>query len=169
MEIVFLVGIVVAIVVAAFVFGGMDNDSPASSWTDEKLTRMLPKLSHVMGLAVQASEIDKAEKYNKKINEIKNEISKRITTLENDRVKELGAKPFDLNDPASIAEMASIMAERSHNLLTLTMKENGCDEEKAGEIISQEIERLEEEFLGQGLDQEKATEAAMQQLLGLGS
>lgn len=158
--------IIVVVVIAVFwIIGGIDNNRPVSSWSDEKLSRMLGKLHHAASAQLNAGNYEKSGEHSNKAKEVEEEIERR----KQNRIKELGEKQFDFNNTQDFAELAQLMAEKSLNILHRTMHENSCGEEEAKEIVSKKIEALTKKYTDEGLDEEEASEKAMQELLGINS
>lgn len=72
--------VILALVVVAFVVGGIDNNRPVSEWSDDKLSRMHGKLLHLAGLKMQAGDY-KADKNDLLLDEVKKEIVARQSKL----------------------------------------------------------------------------------------
>jgi len=80
MEILSIIGVVIAIFVVTQVIGAIDNNRPVKNWSNDKLYRMHPKLMRVARL----SDGEKASKFYRRAEEVEQEIGRRehIKTLE---------------------------------------------------------------------------------------
>ena len=75
-----IIGIVILVAIVLFI-GGINNNSPVESWSDEKLQRMYGKLLHSAALASKANYSEKASELQKKADKVKEEIDKRQNNL----------------------------------------------------------------------------------------
>ncbi|WP_028672383.1 hypothetical protein [Saccharospirillum impatiens] len=159
-----IIGIVVVVVIIMF-FGGIDNNRPVTSWSNDKLERMHGKLLYAASAQAKAGNFQKSEEHSRKAQEVEQEIERRKQA----RIKELGEKTFDPNNTSDFAELTKIMAEKSLQLLNKTMSENSCTEDEAKEIVSQRIETLASEYVMEGMNDEDAKQKAISKILGINS
>ena len=160
--------VIVVVVVVLFIFGGMDNSRPVSSWSDDKLHRMQEKLSYAGSAATTASQYESAKKHFDKLEEVKAEIEKRKSQRAEELVtKVAGLDPVDALNSNDMAQFIGMMGSKMAELTIQTMNENSCSEEQAKEIISAKIEEIESELRSQGLSENEVAERAMKRLLSL--
>lgn len=160
--------VIIVVVVILFIVGGMDNNRPVSSWSDDKLHRMQEKLSYAGNASANAGQYESAQKHYEKLEEVKAEIEKRKARSVDELVTKVsGLSPVDALNSNDMAQFIGMMGNKMAELTVRTMNENSCSEERAREIISAKIEEIESELRNQGLSENEVAEMSMKRLFSL--
>lgn len=143
---------IVALVIVAFVVGGMDNNRPVSEWSDDKLARMHGKLVHLAGIKMKAGDY-KTDKNDLLLEEVKKEIIAR-------QVKhEMGAAFAEkVNERSKNNAAAWDLAVNNHS------KKNNTTKEKSHETLSAIMPKLISKYQSMGHDQLAATDLALDEI-----
>lgn len=155
--------IVVGVVVLLFVIGGIDNNRPVTSWSDEKLTRMHDKLIHAARTAQAAGNMEQAKSSLDKANEVKLEVQRRT------KDKEMNSKIDEAVQIANDPEMNSILADigiKMGYIYHAAQKKYDIPESEAYEVIDQELIDVEKKYQQQGYDEDSSTIKAVEEIYG---
>lgn len=158
--------VIVLVIVVLFILGGMDNNRPVTSWSDDKLHRMQAKLSYAGSAAMSAGQYDSAKKHYDKLEEVKAEIEKRKTQQTSDlslNIKQLNKE--EALRPDDMPRLIGIMGDKMSELTTRIMIKHSCSEAQAGDIISTKIKEMESDLRLKGLSEDQVAEALLKMLL----
>ena len=152
-----IIGIVVLVIVVVLIVGSMDNARPVSSWSDEKLLRMYGKLLNASTVNNRAGNHEQANEHFKKAEEVKEEIESRRKKLLTQGVEQLA----DALAPAirNTAQLASAAIEK-------VMTEQKVNVDQARAILGSRLKEAHAKYTSQGMNDEKAGEAAMKEVFG---
>lgn len=82
-----IVLIIVGVFVLLLIFGGIDNNRPVTSWSDDKLLRMHGKLLHAARTAQDAGNMQQAKERTEKAHEVESEIRRRAESRVSTKAK----------------------------------------------------------------------------------
>lgn len=155
-----IVLIIVGIFVVLLVFGGIDNNRPVESWSDEKLQRMHGKLLHAAGTAQNAGNIQQAKERIEKANEVEIEIRKR---MERNSINQ------KVNEIVNIAnsDMGAVLADiglKMGDIYFAAQRKLNVSQEESYKIIDQEVIETEKKYRAKGYDEDNSTIKAIYEL-----
>lgn len=153
-----IIAVIVVVVVVALIVGSMDNARPVSDWSDEKLARMFGKLLNASTVARRAGNNEQADAHFKKAEEVKQEIEAR-------RKKGLTQEVEQLAD--AMRPQIQSTAQLAASAIEKVMTEQKVNADQARAILGNRLKEAHAKYTAQGMNDEKAGEAAMKEVFRL--